>query len=77
MLELTLIEASSQLPNLVKAAIAGESVRNAINAKQWITLVTSTLYNKKMNCKAGSAKGLIYIASNFAQTPQDFQEYLE
>ncbi len=33
MLELTLIEASLQLPNLVKAAIAGEDVRIAVNAK--------------------------------------------
>lgn len=77
MLELTLVEASSQLPNLVKAAIAGEDVRIAVNAKQWTTLVPSTLYNKKMHRKAGSAKGLIYIASDFDQTPQGFQDYLE
>jgi len=77
MLEVTLDQAQVRLPDLIKAAIRGETVWITADAQQTVRLVP--MHRTLRRRRFGSAKGLIVIAEDFnaphAPLP-DFVEYM-
>ncbi len=73
MLEVTLDQAQNRLPDLIKAAIKGETVWITADLQQAVRLVPArrTLCRRRF----GSAKGLIVVAEDFTAPLSDFDEY--
>ncbi|MBD2522715.1 type II toxin-antitoxin system Phd/YefM family antitoxin [Nostoc sp. FACHB-133] len=75
MQQITLAEASKNLPNLIEAALGGEEI---IIIKDNQPLVKLTpVPPLKHHPKYGSAKGLITISDDFDEPLEDFKEYME
>lgn len=70
----TLNEAQTHLFDLVEAAAAGEEV--FIKKNDDVTLQLVPHVAKKRKRQFGSAKGLIFMASNFDEPLEDFREYI-
>jgi prevent-host-death family protein len=66
-------EAKSRLSELVQRAMVGEEVIIAKDNKPVAKLIPLAIAGKAR--KPGSAKGQIWIAPDFDETPADFEEY--
>ncbi len=76
MATLTIQEAQAQLPNLIHHLTPGEAVVITENDQPVATL-SRTESKKQWPCKAGSAKGKIWMASDFEKPLEEFKEYME
>ena len=76
MVQVSVEEAKTKLPDLIAAAINGESVFITQDDQQIVQLTPIPLPSKG-NRKAGSAKGLIHMADDFDAPLEDFKEYME
>jgi prevent-host-death family protein len=74
MAQFNIADAKAHFSELVKKALLGEEVIIAKDKKPLVKLVPLNTPNQAR--KAGSAKGQIWMASDFSQTPKDFEEYL-
>ncbi|BBD65878.1 hypothetical protein NIES4072_04430 [Nostoc commune NIES-4072] len=75
MQQITLAEASQNLPDLIEAALGGEEI---IIIKDNQPLVKLTPMSPlKHRRQPGSAKGLITISDDFDEPLEDFKEYME
>lgn len=74
MQQITLAEASQNLPNLIEAALSGEEI--IIKDNQPVVKLTSVSPVKR-HPKFGSAKGLITMSDDFDEPLEDFKEYME
>lgn len=73
MQEITLAEASKNLPELIEAAISGEEI---VITKDNQPVVTLTPVSPKRRSLFGSAKGLITISDDFDEPLEDFKDYM-
>lgn len=76
MQEITLAEASKNLPELIEAAISGEEVVILKDSQPVVKLTPVTPVKKRRPAKAGSAKGLITISDDFDEPLEDFKDYM-
>jgi prevent-host-death family protein len=67
-------EAKARFSELVRKALAGEEVIIAKDNKPLLRLVP--LHRPAGPRKPGSAKGQVWMAPDFDETPQDFDGYL-
>ena len=67
-------EAKAQLSALMKKALAGEDVIIARDNKPLLKLVPIALPATRR--RPGSAKGKVWIGSDFDETPKDFANYI-
>lgn len=67
-------EAKARFSELVQRALLGEEVIIAKGHKPLLKLVP--LEKPKRRRKPGSAKGRIWMAEDFDETPEDFKDYL-
>ncbi|MCC5656684.1 type II toxin-antitoxin system prevent-host-death family antitoxin [Nostoc sp. XA010] len=75
MQQITLAEASQNLPDLIEAALSGEEI---IIIKDNQPLVKLTPVSPlKQRRQPGSAKGLITISDDFDAPLEEFKEYME
>ncbi|MBZ8180145.1 type II toxin-antitoxin system Phd/YefM family antitoxin [Oscillatoria salina] len=65
MYQIDLAQAEQQLSELIEAATKGEEVVITKNNQPIAKLVPITKTKKSYPAKAGSAKGLVWIADNF------------
>lgn len=79
MIHVRLDDAKTQLPDLIDAAVRGETVLIETEAgdqgAQTIQLVVVAPHKRKP--KFGSARGLIETADDFDAPLEDFREYME
>lgn len=73
---LTIQEAQAQLPDLIHHLSFGEEVVITENNQPIAKLVIGEP-KKQWPCKAGSAKGKIWIAPDFDEPLEEFKEYME
>jgi prevent-host-death family protein len=66
-------EAKARLSELVERAISGEEIVIARDHKPVARLVPLVLEGPR---KPGSARGQVWIATDFEETPSDFGDYL-
>jgi prevent-host-death family protein len=66
-------EAKARLSDLVRKALVGEEVVIAKDHKPLVKLVPLTPGGARI---PGTAKGLVTIAPDFDQTPDDFADYM-
>lgn len=66
-------EAKARFSDLVRKAVAGEEVIIAKDNKPLVKLVP--LEGPRRSRRPGSAKGRIWMAADFDETPQDFKDY--
>ncbi len=75
MTQITLSEASQNLPELIEAALSGEEI---IIMKENLPVIKLTpVVPVKRRPKFGSAKGMITISDDFDEPLEDFKEYME
>jgi antitoxin (DNA-binding transcriptional repressor) of toxin-antitoxin stability system len=74
MVKVALEEATTLLPALIEAAVNGEEVYITLD-NQMIRLVPEITVLQPR--KAGSAKGMIWMADDFDEPLEDFREYME
>ncbi|MCZ8128854.1 MAG: prevent-host-death protein [Microcystis sp. LE19-114.1B] len=74
MIKLTLNEAQSQLPDLLKAASKGEQVIIQNNEGQDFQLIS--LPTTVKHPQYGSAKGIVKMLDNFDDPIEEFEEYM-
>lgn len=74
MVKVALEEAATSLPALIEAAMNGEAVYITLD-NQMIRLVPENPAPQPR--KAGSAKGMIWMADDFDEPLEDFREYME
>jgi antitoxin (DNA-binding transcriptional repressor) of toxin-antitoxin stability system len=75
MQQITLAEASKNLPNLIEAALGGEEIIIIKDNQPLVKLTpVSPLKHRR---QPGSAKGLITISDDFDEPLEDFKEYME
>jgi prevent-host-death family protein len=67
-------EAKAQFSSLVRRAVAGEDIVIARDGKPLVKLVS--LSQPQQARKPGSAKGKIWMAPDFDETPADFKDYM-
>lgn len=72
----TIQEAQAQLPDLIHRLHAGEEVMITENNRPVAKLVLSEP-KKQWPCKAGSAKGKIWMSPDFDEPLEEFKEYME
>jgi prevent-host-death family protein len=75
MQQITLAEASKNLPDLIEAALSGEEII-IIKDNQPVVKLTPVSQVKRLR-QPGSAKGLITISDDFDEPLEDFKEYME
>ncbi|MEH1998886.1 MAG: type II toxin-antitoxin system prevent-host-death family antitoxin [Nostoc sp.] len=75
MQQITLAEASRNLPELIEAALSGEEII-IIKDNQPVVKLTP-VSAVKHRPKYGSAKGLVTISDDFDAPLEDFKEYME
>jgi prevent-host-death family protein len=73
MQEITLAEASKQLPELIEAAMNGEEI---VITKNNQPVVKLTPVSSERRPLFGSAKGLITISDDFDEPLEDFKDYM-
>jgi prevent-host-death family protein len=73
MAQFNIAEAKSRLSELVQKAMIGEEVIIAKDNKPIARLVPLATPRKKRT--PGSARGQIWVAPHFDQTPEDFADY--
>lgn len=76
MQEITLAEASKNLPELIEAAISGEEIVITKDNQPIVKLTPVPSTKKRHPAKAGSAKGLITISDDFDEPLEDFKDYM-
>jgi prevent-host-death family protein len=75
MQQITLAEASQNLPDLIEAALGGEEIIIIKDNQPLVKLTpVSPLKHRR---KPGSAKGLITISDDFDAPLEEFKEYME
>ncbi|VAX19120.1 hypothetical protein MNBD_IGNAVI01-2279 [hydrothermal vent metagenome] len=74
MYQVNIHEAKTHLSKLIKKVINGEEVIIAKGNKPIAKIVNLETHNQKR--KLGSAKGKIKISSDFDETLDDFEEYI-
>ncbi|MEI6536479.1 MAG: DUF2281 domain-containing protein [Verrucomicrobiaceae bacterium] len=72
----TIQEAQAGLSDLIHKLVPGEEVVITENDKPVAKLARTEL-KKQWPCKAGSAKGKIWMAPDFDAPLEDFKEYME
>jgi antitoxin (DNA-binding transcriptional repressor) of toxin-antitoxin stability system len=84
MLTVTLQEAQATLPELIHRLALGEEVVITENDQAVARLVLNSLPSTQPTepqnqwpCKAGSAKGKIWMAADFDEPLEEFKEYME
>jgi antitoxin (DNA-binding transcriptional repressor) of toxin-antitoxin stability system len=68
-------EATTQLPDLIDAAVRGEVVLITTDDQHTVRLVP--VKQPKQPRRPGSAKGMIHMADDFDAPLDDFREYME
>jgi antitoxin (DNA-binding transcriptional repressor) of toxin-antitoxin stability system len=76
MFTLTIQEAQAQLPDLIHRLQDGDEVVITEN-DQPVARLARTEPKNQWPCKAGSAKGKIWIAPDFDAPLEEFREYVE
>ena len=76
MTTITIQEAQSKLPDLIHQLAPGDEVVITENDQPVAKLVISEP-KKQWPCKAGSAKGKIWMAPDFDEPLEEFKEYME
>lgn len=74
MAQFNVAEAKARLSELLQKALVGEEVIIAKDNRPMAKLVPLSVAGKKR--KPGSAKGQIWIAPDFAETPDEFRDYI-
>jgi prevent-host-death family protein len=74
MQEITLAEASKNLPELIEAAISGEEI--VIMKDNQPVVKLTPVSPMKGRRHPGSAKGLITISDDFDEPLEDFKDYM-
>ena len=74
MTQVNIAQAKARFSELVKRAISGEEVVIARDNKPLLKLVPLTADSKPR--KPGGARGKIWMAPDFDETPADFKKYL-
>jgi prevent-host-death family protein len=74
MAQFNVAEAKARFSELVQKAVSGEEVVIARDNKPLLRLVPLAAPGGKR--KPGSAKGRVWIASDFDRTPEDFEDYI-
>ncbi|MBW4452515.1 MAG: type II toxin-antitoxin system prevent-host-death family antitoxin [Nostoc indistinguendum CM1-VF10] len=75
MQQITLAEASQNLPDLIEAALGGEEIIIIKDNQPLVKLTpVSPLKHRR---QPGSAKGLITISDDFDAPLEEFKEYME
>jgi len=69
-------EAQAQLPNLIHRLNPGDEIVITERDQPVARLVRSEL-KQQWPCKAGSAKGKIWISPDFDEPLEEFKEYME
>ncbi len=72
----TIQEAQAGLSDLIHKLVPGEEVVITEN-DQPVAKLSRTEPKKQWPCKAGSAKGKIWMAPDFDAPLEDFKEYME
>ena len=72
----TIQEAQAGLRDLIHKLVPGEEVVITEN-DQPVAKLARTELKKQWPCKAGSAKGKIWMAPDFDAPLEDFKEYME
>ncbi len=67
-------EATTQLPNLIDAAVRGEVVLITTSDQQTVRLVP--IRHARQPRRPGSAKWMIHMADDFDAPLDDFREYM-
>lgn len=75
MQQISLSEASKDLPKLIEAAIEGEEIVITKDDRPVVKLVPVSPVKGRR--KAGSAKGLVTISDDFDEPIADFEDYLQ
>jgi antitoxin (DNA-binding transcriptional repressor) of toxin-antitoxin stability system len=76
MTTVTIQEAQAALPDLIDKLAPGEEMVITENSEP-IAKLTRTEAQKQWPCKAGSAKGKIWMAPDFDAPLEEFREYME
>lgn len=76
MQQITLAEASENLPELIEAAINGEEIVITKDEQPVVKLTPVSPVKKPRPAKAGSAKDLITISDDFDEPLEDFKDYM-
>ena len=74
MTQVNIAQAKARFSELVRKAISGEEVVIARDNKPLLKLVPLTADSKPR--KPGGARGKIWMAPDFDETPADFKKYL-
>ncbi|MEH2163892.1 MAG: type II toxin-antitoxin system prevent-host-death family antitoxin [Nostoc sp.] len=75
MQQITLTEASQNLPGLIEAALSGEEIIIIKDNQPLVKLTpVSPVQHRR---QPGTAKGLITISEGFDEPLEDFKEYME
>jgi len=73
---LTIQEVQAQLSDLIHRLSPGDEVLITENDER-VAKLARTEFKKQWPCKAGSAKGKIWIAPDFDEPLDEFKEYME
>ena len=73
--QVNLNEAKTNLPELVEAAIKGESIVITKDNQPVVKLVA--IPKPRMRPQFGSAKGLVTLSADFDQPLDDFDDYMK
>jgi antitoxin (DNA-binding transcriptional repressor) of toxin-antitoxin stability system len=76
MITVTIQEAQAQLVDLIHCLRDGDEVVITENDRP-VAKLAKTEPKKKWPCKAGSAKGKIWMAPDFDAPLEDFKDYME
>ena len=76
MAQVTPDEAKTRLPDLIAAALRGETVVIQQDEEHAVRLVPFTPVAQSRGRKAGSAKGTVIISDDFDAPLEDFEEYM-
>jgi prevent-host-death family protein len=74
MAQFNVAEAKARFSELVQKAVSGEEVVIARDNRPLLRLVPLSARGARR--KPGSAKGKVWMASDFDQTPEDFEDYV-
>lgn len=75
MTQITVSEASQNLPELIEAVLSGEEIIIIKENQPVVKLIP--VIPVKRRPKFGSAKGLVTISDDFDEPLEDFKEYME
>ena len=73
----TIQEAQAQLPDLIHRLSDGDELVITENNQPVAKLARTVAPKQQWPCKAGSAKGKIWMAPDFDAPLEDFKEYME